>query len=678
MHLGKERLISKQLIRNSLEAIFGKEIRKAVIASKVKIVSFDLFDTLVIRNVPTPADVFELVQIRYRRIHPDKRFEVDFGTLRKNAEYLARKESIQNGKQEITLEEIYACMQEINEYTKKELLQIEIEAEYNVCQPNYEVKAFFEQLIKQGYSVIITSDMYLPETVIKDILKKCGYSSYEALYLSSKYGETKAAGTLFDRILSDFQIESSQLLHIGDHCRADYWIPKQKGIQTFLYRKVWKQPEFFKMLRGTKKHFSKEQQLQFQMLQRIMINAPAKRDQNEKIGYEILGPLLLGYTMWLKKEIGRSKAGSLVFLAREGALLKRAFETLYPNEVKTHYVNVSRLSVCRASAVNAASWEEFCRIFVSLMSGVESVGDFLELIGLAETDEEQLVQYRIKKSMCFDKLENQEELFAFIQSYGKSYFENQSELLKEYLEQNGFCEKNMAIADIGWSGTMQVFLQKILPDAELAGYYLAVCDLQKGSDYYNCKRNGYFCNAEQWERDGKMIRFSMSALETLFLGTEGTTLAYQRENGKAVPLMAEQENTKEGIEVMEAVQNAAIRFLEDCRSEKLLFFFEEIDKKIAGEACFRFLIFPKKETLAFYQQLSFVNGVNQNSFLPMHLLPFYLLHPVGLRQELETNISKVIWLKALCKIPLPYYRMLCFLTNNMGMKSSYRKKYFKE
>lgn len=668
----------KKQIRYYIEKWKGKEIKFLSLNKEIKVVSFDLFDTLIIRNVPTPEDVFELVQIRYQRIHPDKKFEIDFGTLRKKAEYLARKESIQNGKQEITLEEIYACMQEIDELTRKELLQIEIEAEYNVCQPNYEVKAFFEQLIKQGYSVIITSDMYLPETVIKDILKKCGYSSYEALYLSSQYGETKAAGTLFDRILSDFQIESSQLLHIGDHCRADYWIPKQKGIQTFLYRKVWKQPEFFKMLRGTKKHFSKEQQLQFQMLRRIMINCPVKRDQNEKIGYEILGPLLLGYTMWLKKEIGRSKAGSLVFLAREGALLKRAFETLYPNEAKTHYVNVSRQSVCRASAVNAASWEELCRIFVSLMRSIENVGDFLTLIGLAETDEKQLLQYHIEKSMRLDEIRDKESLFQYIESYGKAYFEKQNELLKEYLKKHGFDGKKLAISDIGWVGTMQKLLTQLMTDIEMEGYYLAVSDFQKSVDYYSCKRNGYFCNASEWKNEGKMIRFSQSALEALFLGNEGTTLEYQKENGKVFPIKEKQENIGQGIKAIEAVQNAAICFLEDCRKEDISFFFELLDKQVAWEACFHFLAFPAKETIKFYKQLWCIDGMNHFSFVPKYPVYFYLFHPAMAKKELEVNVSKVIWLKALLKLPLPYYQILCFLTGKIGMKSNYQKKYFKE
>ncbi len=671
-YLIKKQFVNRKNVRTCLERIYGKEIKKVLVSSKVKVVSFDLFDTLVIRNVPMPEDVFELVQIQYQREHPDGHLKLDFAALRRGAEKLARKKNAQNGKNEVTLEEIYDSIQELEESVRKELLKIEIETEYRVCQPNDEMKAFFEQMVKQGYSVIITSDMYLPESAVKNILKKCGYTSYTALYVSSKYGETKAAGTLFERIFSDFSIEKHQLLHIGDHIRSDYWIPKQKGMQAFLYRKRWKNPQFFRLLHGTKKQLSKAQLLQFQMLQRMMVHADVKKSQNERIGYEILGPLLLGYTMWLRNRT--EKTDSLVFLAREGALLKRAFETLYPKEKKTHYVNVSRLAVCRASAAGAASWEELCRIFISVMRGVESIGDFLSLAGLAETDEGQLSQYHLKSSMHFD--EEKEALFQYLKTYGQPYFEEQSALLKEYLRENGFAEKKAAISDIGWSGTMQKLLAQLMPDIELEGYYLAVSDFQKGADYGRCRRNGYFCDASEWERKGKMIRFSQSALESLFLGNEGTTLAYRRENGSVCPLKAKPENLGQGAQVIEAVQNAALCFLEDFRKADFPFFFEALDKQVAWEACFCFLTFPTKETVRFYKQLRFIDGMNRIAFVPQYPFLFYLFHPERAKKELEVNASKVLWLKGFFKIPFPYYRCLCFLTEQIGLKSSYRKKYF--
>jgi len=663
----------KRLIRNSLEKIFGKKIEKVVVDKEIKVVSFDVFDTLVVRNVPVPEDVFELVNIQYNKTHPKSDFGVSFRMLRVNAEKLAREKK---GKKEVTLEEIYQCMSEIDDKSKKELMQIEIETECAICQPNYEMKDYFEHLVETGATIVITSDMYLPKNVIKSILEKCGYSKYTKLYVSSEYGDTKSAGTLFDRIIDDFQIKDKELLHIGDNFKADYWIPREKGIKTFLYKKRWKKPLFFQLLNGNEKEMSKDNQLQFQMIRRMIANNNVKRNQNESIGYEILGPILLGYSMWLKKNIENKKIESLVFLAREGALLKKGFETLYPDFEETYYINVSRLGMCRANAVNASSWQELQKLFVSVMRGIETVEDYLRLLGFTEIDERLLTQYHIDRSESLEEIEDKEALFEFIKLNGKLYFEEQNKLLKEYLKNNGFEKTNVAISDIGWAGTMQVLLTKVISGIKLEGYYLAVSDFQKSMDYCSCKRNGYFCNAEEWEQSGKMIRFSQSAFEILFLGNEGTTLEYKRENGKVVPIKAEQENKERGIGSIEEVQNAAIQFLKDYKKANLESFFEEIDKKIAFGSSFKFLIFPQKETIDFYKQLKFVDGMNCFFFIPRHSFIFYLFHPVEIKKELEGNISRIIWLKGLLKIPFPYYRSLIFLMEKVGLKSSYKKKYF--
>jgi len=277
-----------------------------------------------------------------------------------------------------------------------------------------------------------------------------------------------------------------------------------------------------------------------------------------------------------------------------------------------------------------------------------------------------------------EEIEDKEALFEFIKLNGKLYFEEQNKLLKEYLKNNGFERKNVAISDIGWSGTMQVLLAKAISGIELEGYYLAVSDFQKDIAYCSCKRNGYFCDADEWEQNGKMIRFSQSALEILFLGNEGTTLEYKRENERVIPLKAEQENKDGGIESIEEVQNAAIQFLKDCKKANLETFFEEIDKKIAFGSCFNFLIYPQKETVDFYKQLEFIDGMNCFSFIPRHNFIFYLFHPVELKKELEVNTSRIIWLKGLLRIPFPYFIFFQTLTEKMGLRSEYSKKNFKK
>lgn len=641
------------------------------IGGEIKAVSFDVFDTLVVRNVAVPEDVFELTAIRYNRLYPHENLPVNFCRLRMDAEKSAREKK---GKCEVTLNEIYQCMDGIDNQLKERILQMEIEAEYAICQPNYEMKAWFDHLAESGRKIIIASDMYLPKTVIINILEKCGYKGYFSLYVSSEYGDTKVAGGLYDRILLDLQIKAAELLHIGDNLRADNWIPKMKGIQTFLYKKKRTVPLFFKRLHRAGKA-SLEGRLQFQLLQRMIANQNARKNPNEKIGYEILGPILLGYSMWLKKQMESKKTENIVFLAREGALLKKAFETLYQTWKKAYYVNVSRLGMCRAGAGETATWQELEKLFLSVLRGVETVEEFLNLIGLTRVNETLLEKYHLDKKRRLDEIENKSALFQFIKLQGNTYFGEQKQLLKEYLLQNGFDKKSTAISDIGWSGTMQMLLAKKFPDIDLEGYYLAVSDFQKSSAYLSCKRNGYFCGAGEWEQEGKMIRFSQSAIEILFLGNEGTTLEYRKENGRVVPLKAGQENKGVGVEIIEAVQDGAIHFLEDCQKASIMFFFDELDKKTAFEPCLKFLVFPHRETINFYKRLKFVDGMNVFSFVPKHRLMFYLFHPLELKKELEVNTSRVLWLKALLKLPLPYYKIFCFLTGRMRMTSSYAKKY---
>ena len=67
----------------------------------IKVISFDVFDTLVHRNVSKPEKIFELLKLAYNEKYS---CDDDLDQIRINAEIQARKK---NGKKEITLEDIY-------------------------------------------------------------------------------------------------------------------------------------------------------------------------------------------------------------------------------------------------------------------------------------------------------------------------------------------------------------------------------------------------------------------------------------------------------------------------------------------------------------------------------------------------------------------------------------------
>ena len=84
-----------------------------------KIISFDLFDTLIKRNVVSPTDIFRIVELDTKC----RNFAYD----RIEAEEKARKVTIN---EEVTLQEIYDCLP-YDDVKKKYLLGQELETEKN-------------------------------------------------------------------------------------------------------------------------------------------------------------------------------------------------------------------------------------------------------------------------------------------------------------------------------------------------------------------------------------------------------------------------------------------------------------------------------------------------------------------------------------------------------------------
>ena len=219
---------AKKLVKEFLSKTRGKDIGAlpdSVIAS-VQIISFDVFDTLVLRSVDEPSDVFDIVA--------GKSNLTDFKAQRIKAEQKARNKA---GSSEIRLADIYS---ELNDVYKEsdELMRMEIESELEVCRADEKMKAFYERVKDMGKRIVITSDMYLPSETIASILYKCGYEGYEKLFVSSEYGVMKRDGRLYEVVKKECEVgDGSCILHIGDHPLADDIKAKKAGLRSFLYRK---------------------------------------------------------------------------------------------------------------------------------------------------------------------------------------------------------------------------------------------------------------------------------------------------------------------------------------------------------------------------------------------------------------------------------------------------------
>ena len=148
----------------------------------MKLASFDIFDTTLIRKCGKPGNIFYLIA---HHLYPgDKAKRDDFLLWRKEAEGEARKH---HPCKDVTIEDIYSSdeLDGFDEYSKDELISAEIAVEAEQLIANPAIRNVIKEKRKQGYTICFISDMYLPSDTLKKVLERedC-INSDEMVYVS--------------------------------------------------------------------------------------------------------------------------------------------------------------------------------------------------------------------------------------------------------------------------------------------------------------------------------------------------------------------------------------------------------------------------------------------------------------------------------------------------------------
>ena len=206
------------------------ELKELIANKKYKVISFDIFDTLLLRPSVYPTDILALAG----RKAGSSEFYLN---LRRNCERLARTNNNVMS-EEIRFENIFSEMSDKYTFSKQEiesLMHNELDCEFDLLKPRKAIKEIFDYAKGIGKTVIITSDIYLSEQFIGKVLDNCGYTGFEKLYVSSEYGMTKSSGRLFARVIMDYKskgISASEILHLGDNERSDIAAAEKAGLST--------------------------------------------------------------------------------------------------------------------------------------------------------------------------------------------------------------------------------------------------------------------------------------------------------------------------------------------------------------------------------------------------------------------------------------------------------------
>lgn len=206
---------------------------------KDRIYSFDIFDTLITRDVATPIGIFSLMQ---KRMYEDIRFsgisqyvKEQFVELRVGAEGFARQVYCINGIEDKTFDQIYDVMFTCGRLTREDInliktLELETELLHTVgISENIEK---IEQLVKENKRVILISDMYLSSEFIRKMLVSVN-SVFEnvPIYVSSECKMMKGTTNLFKYVQRHEKVSFCNWVHVGDNVNADINAPTKLGIE---------------------------------------------------------------------------------------------------------------------------------------------------------------------------------------------------------------------------------------------------------------------------------------------------------------------------------------------------------------------------------------------------------------------------------------------------------------
>lgn len=645
----------KSLVKKAIYDFFAKDVKQITTRIKnAEVVSFDIFDTLIKRDVPKPSDIFSIME--QQLVREGSSAGKEFANKRIEAERVAR---MKFPDREVTLKDIYACMQ-LDDDRKDHLMFLECQTERAVSTPHIPLKQVYEECIQQGKTIIFISDMYLPSEIILDILQKNGYTTGR-LYVSSESGYTKRSGSLFKYIQEQEKISPNKWLHIGDTIVSDYTMPKKLGIGSCL---IEHKPEYNTIIDRKLSRSDRN----YQALTQFINNRIGKYSNfYEQLGYVVLGPLLYGFVKWLDAQNLDNE--SIVFLAREGALLKKAFEIV--SKRPSVYLSISRRAALCAAISQIDDYGLVSQDNMRTMKKGHTNKELALNYGLSEQEIKGLFSSAgLDEKQIISSSDMEDEVLKVIWPAAQKKSEKQHMLLQRYLAQLGISD-SCTVVDVGWSGTIQALLNRSdfssgEKNIKWSGCYFGLLKKDTVPIYQDNLKKGWLF-AEGSKSDKLRIRETIistsSFFEIMFLQTDGTTERYdETENGNVYPVKGKPDNDESlMISNIEAMQNTGLQFVSDMQSSLIQ---SKIDVN-SDVAVANYLAFVEKISLADIRKLRNFkekDGVTDigASLSNEHGFLHYVLHPQKFKTDFSRNTCKLFFLKGVFKLPLPYVPMLTF------------------
>ena len=560
------------------------KIKREILKEDTKVVSFDIFDTLIMRPFWNPIDLFTFLNDHFRELtHTET--GIDFSKLRVRAEERYRtlmlKEKI---KQDMTLDDIYneignECKVENEILDKMEIKEKELEIKF--CYARNIGKELYELANYLNKKVICITDMYLPKETIKAMINKCGYQISD-IYISGEIGLTKHTGDLYKKVIEKLNVQPREIVHIGDNHYADYENSTKNGINGQflakaidmfcdenitnnlgnLFKKhlpIWEDNTIGLNFLGIRCMLAIVANKYFDNPYRTFNNLTDFNADSKLVGYYALGMNLFGISDWLLKETNK-KYNKIVFCARDGYWTMRAYEilkTAYKDAPQAEYMYISRKALIPATLQNRFDFYKLAELIDIYKYTPLTILKYIKSV-LKNTDE--LANECNKAGIDANKkFETQSEFNLYIRLiidkfYDADKHKKMLKALKKYF--TTIFEGKTCIFDIGYSAKPEMYLSKLI-GRPIDTYFINV----NGGDAFNHAKIGGFELKNYLDYRPAII----GVVREIFMSTpDPSCVAYNIDDDeKVTPVFENRKVTYQERFVIDAMQQEAIKFVKD-------------------------------------------------------------------------------------------------------------------
>lgn len=351
------------------------------------VISFDIFDTLLLRPFKKPSDLFHIIGKRLNF----EGFAFSFYRIRTEVEKELREEKYRRiGSREITIYDIYHEIAKRTNIGYEEGLNEEMQAELDYCFANPYMLQVYRILKNQGKKIIATSDMYLPKEIMENLLSKCGYNELEQIYVSCDYECSKNSNgrNLFDVVKKDNLGKS--ICHVGDNIVSDIDRADKEGLHTVYYKNVHEVSDILNNVRMSE--VLKGSYLG--LIECKLYNGVKDYSFFYQYGYLYGGIYVLGYMKWIDSFVKDKKIDKLLFVARDGYVYKKVYDQICGTS-ESAYLYWSRVALMKYCVVDR-NFEDFFERVVKVKASnskeTVTIGYFLKTF---EIDNVNLLKFNL-------------------------------------------------------------------------------------------------------------------------------------------------------------------------------------------------------------------------------------------------------------------------------------------